>query len=91
MESGNVELVDTETNLHLIESTSLKINIGRCLITDDPRLPKIKVSGEIPTVQISASDFQLLMIIALANSIPLPVSQDESDQQVTVSHYLLIN
>lgn len=44
------------TPLHLLQPTDLVIQIHKCLITDDPRLPKIKVMGELQKIAISVSE-----------------------------------
>lgn len=44
------------TPLHLLQPTTLRIEIEKCLITDDPRLPKIKVAGHLPHIGIDVSE-----------------------------------
>lgn len=51
---------DEATPLHLLQPTNLVIQIHKCLITDDPRMPKIRVRGELQKIAISASEDRLV-------------------------------
>ncbi|XP_063824261.1 intermembrane lipid transfer protein Vps13 isoform X2 [Ostrinia nubilalis] len=64
------------TPLHLLQPTNLVIQIHKCLITDDPRLPKIKVRGELQKIAISASEDRLLTLCEIIVSMPLPNSEE---------------
>lgn len=44
------------TPLHLLQPTNLVIQIHKCLITDDPRMPKIKVRGELEQIAVNVSE-----------------------------------
>lgn len=35
---------------YLIHPISLEVGLDRCLITDDPRLPKIKIHAKLPSI-----------------------------------------
>lgn len=39
-------------DVYILQPTSIYINIYKCLIDDDPRLPKIKIDGNLPDVTI---------------------------------------
>jgi vacuolar protein sorting-associated protein 13A/C len=41
------------TPMHLLHPTNLTIQLEKCLITDDPRLPKFKVTGTLPNVAVN--------------------------------------
>lgn len=41
------------TPMHLLHPTNLIIQLDKCLIADDPRLPKLKVTGTLPNVAIN--------------------------------------
>lgn len=64
------------TPLHLLQPTNLVIQIHKCLITDDPRLPKIKIRGELEKIAISASEDRLLTLCEILVSMPLPKSEE---------------
>lgn len=63
--------------MHLLQPMNLTVNISKCLLGDDPRLPKMKVHGALPSVMLNINDEQLLNIISLISSIPLPEGDTE--------------
>nr|XP_034830207.1 vacuolar protein sorting-associated protein 13 isoform X3 [Maniola hyperantus] len=64
------------TPLHLLQPTNLLIQIDKCLITDDPRLPKIKIMGELQKIAVSVSEDRLLTLCEILVSMPLPHSEE---------------
>ncbi|XP_050667360.1 intermembrane lipid transfer protein Vps13 isoform X3 [Leptidea sinapis] len=64
------------TPLHLLQPTTLVIQIHKCLITDDPRLPKIKIRGELQKIAVGVSEDRLLMLCEILVSMPLPRSEE---------------
>lgn len=68
----------TTTDLHVLAPTNLQINVSRCLILDDPRLPKIIANGVLPNIQINIADSRFLSMISLATSIKLPSEDPKS-------------
>lgn len=46
---------------YILRPTSVYVDIYKCLIEDDPRLPKIKVEGNLPdvTIKITGIDFRV--------------------------------
>ncbi|XP_049694728.2 intermembrane lipid transfer protein Vps13 isoform X2 [Helicoverpa armigera] len=67
---------DVGTPLHLLQPTNLVIQIHKCLITDDPRMPKVRVKGELQKIAISASEDRLLALCEILVSMPLPKSDE---------------
>ncbi|XP_044259687.1 vacuolar protein sorting-associated protein 13 isoform X2 [Tribolium madens] len=63
------------SDMHILEPINLKVNLATCMITDDPKLPHMKISGELPSIIVNVSDARLLLLMALGNSIPLPKSE----------------
>lgn len=49
------------TAMHLLQPTNLVIQIHKCLITDDPRLPKIKIRGQLQKIAISVAEDRLVI------------------------------
>ena len=39
--------------MHLLLPTNLSVQLDKCLITDDPRLPRLKIIGQLPNVEIN--------------------------------------
>lgn len=66
----------TISALHLLEPMSINVSIQKCLVCDDPRLPKMKIDGELPSIMLNISDQLLLTILELLTSIPFPKSEE---------------
>ncbi|KAJ9578225.1 hypothetical protein L9F63_005555, partial [Diploptera punctata] len=64
------------TQMHLLLPTNLSVELHKCLITDDPRLPRLKIVGHLPNVEINITDSRLLQLIGLFSSVPWP-GEDE--------------
>lgn len=64
----------TVTEMHILEPVSLKIDLAKCMLTDDPKLPLMQITGELPSLAVNISDARLLLLVALGSSIPLPSS-----------------
>ncbi|XP_013138688.1 PREDICTED: vacuolar protein sorting-associated protein 13C [Papilio polytes] len=73
---------DVGTPLHLLQPTNLTIQIHKCLITDDPRMPKIKVRGELEKIAISVSEDRLLTLCEILVSMPLPQSEETTQLKI---------
>lgn len=65
-------LTTTNHSMALLEPTTLEIQFHKCLITDDPVLPKMRVIGQLPSLALSIEDFRLLAALSIVQSIPLP-------------------
>ncbi|KAI8424304.1 hypothetical protein MSG28_002854 [Choristoneura fumiferana] len=79
-EDWNSAIASNEaTPLHLLQPTNLVIQIHKCLIIDDPRLPKIRIRGELQKIAITASEDRLISVCEILMSMPLPKS-DETTQ-----------
>ncbi|XP_068631392.1 intermembrane lipid transfer protein Vps13 isoform X1 [Battus philenor] len=76
---------DVGTPLHLLQPTNLVIQIHKCLITDDPRMPKIKVRGELEKIAISVSEDRLLTLCEILVSMPLPQSEETTQLKASES------
>ncbi|EAL40459.3 AGAP005082-PA [Anopheles gambiae str. PEST] len=70
--------VNAVTELHLLEPTSFRISAHLCVIDDDPRLPKCKIFGVLPSVNVCVTEQRVLEVLSIVSSIPLP----ESDEQL---------
>jgi vacuolar protein sorting-associated protein 13A/C len=53
------------TPMHLLHPTNLTIEVDKCLITDDPRLPKLKVTGSLPNVAVNITGNSHLFLMML--------------------------
>ncbi|XP_030592859.1 intermembrane lipid transfer protein VPS13A isoform X2 [Archocentrus centrarchus] len=61
--------------LHILEPVDLKVVFSRAMINKDSRMPKYKMSGELPLLSLRISDVKLRSVLELVDSIPLPESK----------------
>ncbi|RWS27208.1 vacuolar protein sorting-associated protein 13A-like protein, partial [Leptotrombidium deliense] len=54
----------------LIEPISINLTLMRAIVSDDPEMPNMKVSCDIPSLYVKATDIQINDLISLATSIP---------------------
>ncbi|XP_062310041.1 LOW QUALITY PROTEIN: vacuolar protein sorting-associated protein 13A [Osmerus eperlanus] len=64
-----------KSSLHILEPVDLKVVFSRAMVVSDPRMPKFKVSGELPRLSVRISDDKVRGVLALIDSIPLPESR----------------
>jgi vacuolar protein sorting-associated protein 13A/C len=65
------------TEMHILEPTFMKFSAHLSVITDDPRLPKCKLSGELPSISISVTEDRVLDVLSIIATLPLPESNEE--------------
>lgn len=41
-----------DSEQYLLYPSNLTINLAKCLFTDDPRLPKIKIGAQLPSINL---------------------------------------
>uniref|UniRef100_A0A224XG50 Putative vacuolar protein n=1 Tax=Panstrongylus lignarius TaxID=156445 RepID=A0A224XG50_9HEMI len=70
----NWEGIITNNDLYFLKPTTLTLNIGKCIIPDDPRIPKIKLHGA-GSIYFTFSENRLLDFIELVMLMPLPGSK----------------
>lgn len=73
------------TKMHLLNPVNLNLNLYKCLITDDPRLPLSKITGELPSIDVIITDTRLIMLLDLILSVPFPQSEEISPEPKTLS------
>lgn len=74
--------------MHVLQPVNLIVSINKCLVTDDPRLPQVKIAGQLPSITLNLSDDRLLNILALVSSIPLPTGDSTEPAPLQVNtHY----
>ncbi|XP_029702157.1 vacuolar protein sorting-associated protein 13C isoform X2 [Takifugu rubripes] len=57
---------------HILHPMDFTVQLGKCMVEKDARMPRFKVSGELPLMHIKISDQKIQNILNLVNSIPLP-------------------
>nr|XP_012230348.1 PREDICTED: vacuolar protein sorting-associated protein 13C isoform X2 [Linepithema humile] len=71
-EEWRTALANADSSLTLLHPTTLEIQFHKCLVTDDPLLPKLRLLGRLPSVSVNITDARLLQALSIAQSIPLP-------------------
>ncbi|XP_028980284.2 vacuolar protein sorting-associated protein 13A isoform X3 [Esox lucius] len=61
--------------LHILEPVDVKVVFSRAMVVTDSRMPKFKISGELPLLSLKISDDKVRGILKLVDSIPLPESR----------------
>jgi len=74
-------LASTESFLTLLYPTTLEIQFHKCLVMDDPLLPKLRLLGHLPSVTVNITDVRLLQALSIAQSISLPEEEKSAELQ----------
>jgi len=77
-EEWRTALARADSSLTLLHPTTLEIQFHKCLVTDDPLLPKLRLLGHLPSVSVDITDARLLQALSIAQSIPLPEEEKPS-------------
>lgn len=64
------------TEMHILEPTFMKFSAALSVITDDPRLPKCKLSCELPSISISVTEDRVLDVLSIITTLPMPESEE---------------
>ncbi|XP_062455224.1 intermembrane lipid transfer protein VPS13A isoform X2 [Rhea pennata] len=59
---------------HILQPLDVKVEFSRAMVVTDARMPKFKMSGQLPLLSIQVSDQKLKSILELIDSIPKPES-----------------
>uniref|UniRef100_A0A672UD78 Vacuolar protein sorting 13 homolog A n=1 Tax=Strigops habroptila TaxID=2489341 RepID=A0A672UD78_STRHB len=59
---------------HILQPLDVKLEFSRAMVVTDARMPKFKLSGQLPLLSIQISDQNLTCILELIDSIPKPES-----------------
>ncbi|KAL7290198.1 hypothetical protein TKK_0015907 [Trichogramma kaykai] len=78
-------LTSTASPIKVLQPTSLEIQFHKCLITDDPLLPKTRLIGKLPSVALNITEKRLLEGLAIAQSIPMPEEEVPTELPPRVS------
>ncbi|XP_023289292.1 vacuolar protein sorting-associated protein 13 isoform X2 [Orussus abietinus] len=74
-------LSDFASPMTILHPTTLEVQFHKCLVMDDPILPKMRLIGQLPSVTIDVSDVRILEAISIANSIPFPEEDKVQETQ----------
>lgn len=73
-------VASAENSLTLLHPTTLEVQFHKCLVTDDPLLPKIRLLGNLPSVTVNITDVRLLQAFSVVQSIPMPEEPNALEQ-----------
>uniref|UniRef100_A0A8B9SEM5 Vacuolar protein sorting-associated protein 13A n=1 Tax=Apteryx owenii TaxID=8824 RepID=A0A8B9SEM5_APTOW len=59
---------------HILQPLDVKVEFSRAMVVTDARMPRFKMSGQLPLLSIQVSDQKLTSILELIDSIPKPES-----------------
>ncbi|KAL1271436.1 hypothetical protein QQF64_030452, partial [Cirrhinus molitorella] len=64
--------LDGFTHQHILQPMDFTLQLAKCMVDKDSRMPRFKVSGELPLLHVKISDQKIQGVLELVNSIPLP-------------------
>ncbi|MEQ2157610.1 hypothetical protein GOODEAATRI_003487, partial [Goodea atripinnis] len=57
---------------HILQPMDLTLHLAKCMVEKDARMPRFKLSGELPLMHFRISDQKIQNIMELVESIPMP-------------------
>ncbi|XP_036442421.1 vacuolar protein sorting-associated protein 13C isoform X5 [Colossoma macropomum] len=57
---------------HILQPMDFSLQLAKCMVEKDARMPRFKVSGELPLLHVKISDQKIHGVLELVDSIPLP-------------------
>ncbi|XP_067871286.1 intermembrane lipid transfer protein VPS13C [Heterodontus francisci] len=69
---------ECSSSQHILQPMDVKVQLSRAIVEKDARMPKFKVSGELPLLHVRMSDQKIRSVCELADSIPFPRSLSSS-------------
>uniref|UniRef100_A0A8D2ZU04 Vacuolar protein sorting-associated protein 13C n=1 Tax=Scophthalmus maximus TaxID=52904 RepID=A0A8D2ZU04_SCOMX len=57
---------------HILQPMDFTLHLAKCMVDKDARMPRFKVSGELPLMHVKISDHKIQNVLELVNGIPLP-------------------
>ncbi|XP_037614367.1 vacuolar protein sorting-associated protein 13C-like isoform X2 [Sebastes umbrosus] len=57
---------------HILQPMDFTVQLAKCMVEKDARMPRFKVSGELPLLHVKISDQKIHNVLDLVDSIPLP-------------------
>ncbi|XP_046898786.1 vacuolar protein sorting-associated protein 13C isoform X4 [Hypomesus transpacificus] len=58
---------------HILQPMDFTVQLAKCMVDNDARMARFKVSGELPLLHVKISDQKIQGVLDLVNSIPLPL------------------
>ncbi|XP_030582249.1 vacuolar protein sorting-associated protein 13C isoform X2 [Archocentrus centrarchus] len=57
---------------HILQPMDVTLSLAKCMVEKDARMPRFKVSGELPLLHVKISDQKIHSVMELVDGIPLP-------------------
>uniref|UniRef100_A0A3Q2G8Y9 Vacuolar protein sorting 13 homolog C n=1 Tax=Cyprinodon variegatus TaxID=28743 RepID=A0A3Q2G8Y9_CYPVA len=57
---------------HILQPMDLTLHLAKCMVEKDARMPRFKVSGELPLMHVRISDQKIQKVLELVESVPVP-------------------
>ncbi|XP_054626113.1 intermembrane lipid transfer protein VPS13C isoform X2 [Dunckerocampus dactyliophorus] len=57
---------------HILQPLDFTVQLSKCMVDNDARMPRFKVSGELPLLHVKISDQKIQNVMELVDSVPLP-------------------
>ncbi|XP_075873846.1 intermembrane lipid transfer protein VPS13C isoform X3 [Nelusetta ayraudi] len=57
---------------HILQPMDFAVQLAKCMVDNDARMPRFKVSGELPLLHVRISDQKIQSVVGLVQSVPLP-------------------
>ncbi|KAI4788735.1 hypothetical protein KUCAC02_035673, partial [Chaenocephalus aceratus] len=64
--------LQASSQLHLLQPLDFSLQLAKSMVDRDARMPRFKVSGELPLLHLKISDRNIHGLLDLVDSIPLP-------------------
>uniref|UniRef100_A0A3Q3D817 Vacuolar protein sorting 13 homolog C n=1 Tax=Hippocampus comes TaxID=109280 RepID=A0A3Q3D817_HIPCM len=72
VELRRVQVLYSKSGQHILRPLDLTLHVSKCMVDKDVRMPRLKLSGELPLVHVKMSDEKIRKVAELLRSIPLP-------------------
>ncbi|XP_063782573.1 intermembrane lipid transfer protein VPS13C isoform X2 [Pseudophryne corroboree] len=80
------------SSLHILQPLDIEVQLEKAMVERDSRMPRFKVSGELPLLRMKISDRKIQGVFELVNSIPLPEHHPSTpttkEKRIHTSHIL---
>ncbi|XP_023807842.1 vacuolar protein sorting-associated protein 13C isoform X3 [Oryzias latipes] len=74
---------------HILQPMDISLQLDKCMVEKDARMPSFKVLGELPLLHVRISDQKILGVMELINSIPFPNMDSSAPQPAAKSKSLV--
>ncbi|XP_037835905.1 vacuolar protein sorting-associated protein 13C isoform X2 [Kryptolebias marmoratus] len=71
-EAWKSALLQSSSVQHILQPMDFTLHLAKCMVEKDARMPRLKVSGELPLLHVKISDQKIQNVLELVDSIPMP-------------------